>query len=60
MAASVTQDQEGVSWLEEGQSCGNNQEPALALPTLNSEQYQQLMTLLSKQQVETMLVLQLV
>ena len=50
MAASVTQDQEGVSWLEEGQNNSSSHEPALALPTLNSEQYQQLMTLLSKQQ----------
>ena len=42
MAASVTQDQEGVSWLDDTHCNANagNQEsskqPALALPTLNS------------------------
>jgi len=56
MAASVTQEQEGVSWLDEAHCNSNSQDsamrPALALPTLNTEQYQQLMALLSKQQVE--------
>jgi len=52
MAASVTREQDGVSWLEDTQCKVGNQEPALALPTLNSEQYQQLMALLNKQQSE--------
>jgi len=52
VAASVTQEQDCVSWLEDTHCSTNNQAPALALPTLNSEQYQQLMSLLSKQQSE--------
>jgi len=52
MAASVTQEQDGVSWLEDTQCKVGSQEPALALPTLNTEQYQQLMALLSKSQSE--------
>ena len=51
MAASVTQEQDGVSWLEDTQ-CKAANEPDLALPTLNTEQYQQLMSLLNKQQTE--------
>ena len=52
LAASVTQEQEGVSWLEDVHNSSSAQEPALSLPTLNSEQYQQLLSLLSKQQAE--------
>ena len=55
LAASVTQDQEGVSWLDDTHYNTSHQDsakPALALPTLNSEQYQQLMTLLGQQQTE--------
>ena len=37
VAASITQEQDGVSWLEDTQCKASNQEPALALPTLNTE-----------------------
>jgi len=53
VTASVTQHQDGVSWLEEFPLDKQQQQqnvPAVALPTLNAEQYQQLLTLLSKQQ----------
>ena len=52
LAASVTQEQEGVPWLEDVHNNSSTQEPALSLPTLNSEQYRQLLSLLSKQQSE--------
>ena len=54
VAASITQEQDGVSWLEDTQcnTSNSNQAPALALPTLNTEQYQQLIALLNKQQTE--------
>ena len=55
VAASVSQEQEGVSWLDEAPSGSQDTalKPALALPTLNTEKYQQLMALLSKQQTDS-------
>ena len=38
--------------MEDVHNNSSTQEPALSLPTLNSEQYQQLLSLLSKQQAE--------
>jgi len=52
LAASVSQEQDSGSWLEDTHYAANNQDPVLSLPTLNSEQYQQLLTLLNKQHVE--------
>ena len=49
MAASVTQDQDGASWMEDVSS-DKQSAPAVALPTLNVDQYQQLLSLLSKHQ----------
>jgi len=52
LAASVSQEQDGGSWLEESQYTTHNQDPAMSLPTLSSKQYQQLLTLLKKQHTE--------
>jgi len=56
VAASVTQDQDNASWLEGVQgpssSSDTQHDPAVSLPTLDAEQYQQLLTLLSKQKEE--------
>jgi len=48
----VSQEQDGGSWLEDTHYTLNKQDPVLSLPTLNSEQYQQLLALLNKQHTE--------
>uniref|UniRef100_A0A7C8Z3N9 Retrotransposon Copia-like N-terminal domain-containing protein n=1 Tax=Opuntia streptacantha TaxID=393608 RepID=A0A7C8Z3N9_OPUST len=55
VAASVTQEQDSASWLEDVQGPGptdSQHTPAVSLPTLDAEQYKQLLTLLSKQKEE--------
>jgi len=53
LAASVTHDQDETSWVEGlpgAPSSESHFAPAVSLPTLNADQYQQLLTLLNKQQ----------
>jgi len=55
VTASVTQDQDSISWLEDGHGSSSSDTqhvPAVSLPTLDAEQYQRLLALLSKQKEE--------
>jgi len=52
LAASVSQEQDSGSWLEDTHHSTGKQALVLSLPALNSEQYQQLLALLNKQHTE--------